>query len=143
MNPARFPVLVVDRQHDPVPEVIDERSAGTDTGQPGGLDRIVVVAAAAEVARQRGPSARGVSDVPLPYRCGGDAALSEVGGYPAAGELADVELFGVQQDVLDPGVTFGGRGGRNGGCGQRGRFGSGRCGQAGGSWLAGRGPGGG
>ena len=70
------------------------------------------MAAAAEVGGERGPSAGGVSDAPLPYGRGGDAALAEVGGCPAAGELADVERFGVQQDGLDPGVGFGSEVGR-------------------------------
>ena len=101
-------------------EVIDERPAGGNAGQPGGLDRVVRMAKAAEVIGERGPSAGGVSDVPLPHRRSGYAAVSQVGGYPAAGELGEVEPFGGQQDVLDPGLTFGGRGGHNGG-GQIGR----------------------
>lgn len=43
------PLLVVDGQHDPVSEVIDEGPAGGDSGQPGGLDRVVWTAVAAEV----------------------------------------------------------------------------------------------
>ena len=51
------PLLVMDREHDPVPEVVDERAAGGNAGEPGGLDRVVVVAEGAEVAGKRGPSA--------------------------------------------------------------------------------------
>ena len=96
----------MDREHDPVPEVVDERAAGGDAGEPGGLDRVVVVAEDAEVAGQRGPSAGGVSDVPLAHRGVADAALGEVGGYPAPGELAVVERHGVVQDTSDPRVRL-------------------------------------
>ena len=53
---------------------------------------------------QRGPSAGGVSDVPVAHRGVTYAALGEVSGYPAAGELAIVEPHGVLQDAGDPRV---------------------------------------
>jgi hypothetical protein len=101
-EPRDVSALVMDREHDPVPEVVDERAAGGDAGEPGGLDRVVVVAEGAEVAGQRGPAAGGVSDVPLAHQGVADAALGEVGGYPATGELAVVELHGVVQYTSDP-----------------------------------------
>ena len=100
-EPRDVPVLVMDREHDPVPEVVDEASAGGDAGEPGCLDRVVVVAEGTEVAGQRGPSAGGIADVPPADRGAADAALGEVGGYSAAGELAVVELHGVVQDAGD------------------------------------------
>src|SRR5207245_7908966 len=96
----------MNRQHDPVAEVVDERAAGGDAGEPGGLDRVIVVAEGAEVAGERGPASGGVSDVPLTHRGVADAALGEVGGYPAPGELAVVELHGVVQDTSDPRVRL-------------------------------------
>ena len=58
-EPGECAALVVDREHDPVPEVVDERSAGGEAGEPGGLDRVVVVAEAAQVVGERGPLRRG------------------------------------------------------------------------------------
>ena len=42
--------------------------------------------------------------LPVAHRGVTDAALGEVGGYPATGELAVVELHGVVQDASDPRV---------------------------------------
>ena len=61
-----------------------------------------MVTEGAEVIGESGPSAGGVSDVPVAQRGVPDAALGEVGGYPAAGELAVVEPHGVVQDGGDP-----------------------------------------
>ena len=101
-EPRDVSALIMDREHDPVPEVVDERASGGKPGEPGGLDRVVVVTEGAEVIGESGPSAGGVSDVPVAQRGVTDAALGEVGGYPATGELAVVELHGVVQDAGDP-----------------------------------------
>ena len=50
-------MLVVDREHDPVAEVIDKGPARGNAGQPGGLDGVVPMAKATEVAGKGGPSA--------------------------------------------------------------------------------------
>jgi len=84
-EPRDVSALVMDREYDPVPEVVDGRSAGGKPGEPGGLDRVVAVTEGVEVIGQSGPSARGVSDLPVAQRAA-DAALGEVGGYPALGE---------------------------------------------------------
>ena len=42
----------------PVAEVVDERAAGGDAGEPGGLDRVVVVAEGADGAGEAWPIRR-------------------------------------------------------------------------------------
>ena len=52
-EPRDVSALVMNRQHDPVAEVVDERAAGGDACESGGVDRVVVVAEGAEVAGER------------------------------------------------------------------------------------------
>jgi hypothetical protein len=105
-EPRDVPALIMDREHDPVPEVVDEFSSVGEAGEPGRLDRVVVATEGAEVIGQSGPSAGGVSDVPVAQRGVTDAALREVGGYPATGDLAVVEPHGVVQDAGDTRIGF-------------------------------------
>jgi len=62
-------VLVVDGQHDPVPEVVDERAVGGAAGEPGRLDVAIGVPEAAQVPGERCPSGGGISDLPSANRC--------------------------------------------------------------------------
>jgi hypothetical protein len=105
-EPRDVSALVMNRQQDPVAEVVDERAAGGNAGDSGGLDRVVVVAEDAEVAGERGPSAGGVSDLPVAQRGVTEAALGEVGGYPATDELTVVEPHGVVQDIRNPRIRL-------------------------------------
>src|SRR5690242_12249943 len=55
-EPGEFAGGVVRGEHDPVPEPVDEGSAGGAGGEPGGLDRVIAVAETAQVAGQSVPS---------------------------------------------------------------------------------------
>ena len=70
----------MDGQHDPVPEVVDERAAGGAAGQPGRLDVVIGVPEAAQVPGEHTPSGGGVSDLPSGDRRLADAAAP---GLPA------------------------------------------------------------
>ena len=65
-EPGQGAAGVVDGEHDPVPEPVDEGAAGGAGGEPGGLDHVVVVAEAAQVAGEGGPPGGGVPDLPVP-----------------------------------------------------------------------------
>ena len=97
---------VVHGEHDPVPEPVDEGSAGGAGGEPGCLDRVIMVAEAAQVAGEGGPPGGCVADVPVLDGVGGDAAGVQVAGCPAAGELPGVEGMGVGEDAADGAVWF-------------------------------------
>jgi hypothetical protein len=56
-EPGGHAAGVVDGEHDPVPEGVDEGAAGGWFGEPGCLDLAVVVAEAAQVIGERAPPA--------------------------------------------------------------------------------------
>ncbi len=101
---------VVHGEHDPVPKPVDEVSAGGAGGEPGCLDRVIMVAEAAQVAGEGGPPGGGVPDVPVADGVGGDAAGVQVAGCPAAGELPGVEGMGIGEDAADGAVWLAVRG---------------------------------
>ena len=98
---------VMHGEYDPVPEPVDEGSAGGAGGEPGGLNRVVVMAEVAQVAGEGGPPGRCVPDVPVLDGGGGDAAGVQVTGCPAAVELPGVEGVGVGEDAAGSLVGLG------------------------------------
>jgi hypothetical protein len=91
-------------------EVVDKGSAGGSAGQSCRLDRGVVVAEAAKVIGERGPSGRGVANAPLRYGLRAETAGREVAGDPAALDGPEVKRFCFRQDA-DVGRRRASRGG--------------------------------
>ena len=69
-NATGSPSAVVDGEHEPFAEEVDEPAVAVSGGEPGGEDLLRAVAVGGEMACQVGPAGWGVADVPGPVDAG-------------------------------------------------------------------------
>ncbi len=105
-EPGDRAVLVADRQHGAVAEMVEQGAPCGAAREPGGNDRGVLVAEAAKMVGQHFPAAGRAADPPLLRRPVAEPAGAEVAGHPAGFEVAGEEPFGVGQHLASPAASL-------------------------------------